>query len=180
MEPGERREGTGVALDMEAVRWSKSAVPAMGLALVLGGCVDVMVGPGHGRTDVAVRTTHAVVWSELSSVTDFRVSLELTNLGPGWVTYDRWCGWWIEQLVNSRWTVAYQPLCSIYNTEYSWIPPGATHYETLPAHASWRTRIGGPVTGSYRVVYEMFEDLDGVRYEPLRQDRTTSNTFTVR
>lgn len=151
----------------------------LGAALLFGGCVDV-VGPGWGRTDVAVRTMQGVVYAEAFGVTDFRVSLELTNLGPNWVSYDRWCGWRIDQLVNGSWTVAYTPYCSVYNSEYEWIPPGATYYETIQAHASWRRNIGASVDGTYRVVYDMVEDIDGRRYEPLRQDRTTSNSFSVR
>ena len=163
---------------MEARRLRLIA-PVLALTIASAACVDGIVGPGYSRTDVAIRTTDAIVWREISSVTDFRVDVELTNLGPNWVEYDRWCGWRIDQLVNSRWEVAYRPLCSVHNSEYYWIPPGATYYESLPAHASWR-RIGGPITGTYQVVFEMFEDVDGRDYVRLREDRTASNSFTVR
>jgi hypothetical protein len=149
-------------------------------AVPLLACVDALSPIERRHTEVVMRTASPTIFTEVSTITDFRVGGEITNLGPRWVTYDRWCGWRIEQLVNGRWVAAYYPFCSIYSSEWEDIPPGATYYESLPAHASWRERTGAPVEGTYRVVWEILEEREGPRYVILRDGLTVTNSFFVR
>ena len=153
---------------------------AVAVALALTACVAIVESPIDGRTNAAVRVPHPTVIAELSQLTDFRVSVEITNLGPRWVLYDRWCEWRIDQYVNGRWVPAYYPYCTVDSQEYYSIPPGSTYYESLPAHRSWRVGNGASVEGTYRVFFPIYEEIDVGRHQQLREDRTTSNTFVVR
>lgn len=153
----------------------------VGLAAVaLSGCVAIVESPVGSRTNAAVRVAQGTVIAEMSALTDFRVPVEITNLGPRWVVYDRWCEWRIEQYVNARWVPAYYPFCTVDSQEYYSIPPGATYFEMLPAHRTWRVGNGAAVEGTYRVVFPIYEEVDVGRHVQLREDRTTSNSFQVR
>ncbi|CAN5157528.1 hypothetical protein BH23GEM2_BH23GEM2_12810 [soil metagenome] len=156
------------------------AALAAAAALALSGCVAIVESPVDSHTNVAVRVAQGTVIAEMSPLTDFRVPVEITNLGPRWVLYDRWCEWRIEQYVNGRWVAAYYPYCTVDSQEYHSIPPGSTYYESLPAHRSWRVGNGAGVEGTYRVVFPVYEEIDVGHHVQLREDRTSSNPFHVR
>ncbi len=153
---------------------------SLAAVIALSGCVAIVESPIDARTNAAVRVPQGAVVAELSTLTDFRVPVEITNLGPRWLLYDRWCEWRIEQYVNGRWVPAYYPYCTVGAQEYYSIPPGSTYFESLPAHRSWRVGNGAGVEGTYRVVFPIYEELDVGRHAQLREERTTSNSFQVR
>lgn len=158
----------------------KRSMTILVAAAALSGCVDILDSRDGTVTDAAVTVTQGTVIAEMSLITDFRVPVEITNLGPNWVLYDRWCEWRIEQYVNGQWVAAYYPYCTIDAQEYYSIPPGATYFESLPAHRDWRIGNGAGVEGTYRVVFPIYEEVDFDRHIQLREERTTSNPFQVR
>jgi len=145
-------------------------------SLALGGCADV-AGPRYAvAVDVRVPS---VVQAELSLLTDFTVDADIVNGGGATVLYERWCNWRVEQLVNGKWTPAYNPVCATEAREIFQLWIGESVIHRYPAHRSWRVGNGSQVPGTYRLLLTVFSGAPGTSLTELNATIVVSNSFTV-
>ena len=103
--------------------------------------------------------------------------------------------WGMERLDDAEYTVALRPACPMIATPPLVVAPGSSRTDTLAIRAGLRreggTAISAPtfeadsVAGSYRIVYEIFENGWEVTAAPdpasrLPLDARSSNRFTLR